>query len=504
MNMLLELDRKSPKPLYRQVYEALKEKIERGVLPAGTVLPPSRRMARINGINRVTVQNAYKKLAGDALISAKVGRGTTVVYEGGVKKRTETRPRRPSGPAWVNAPGRENARPYESTLRNMIQSALEEGGVNLALSQPSPDYFPINGFRRCMNHVLRTEGKTLLQHGTVAGYRPLRVLLKEYMSRNGIETDEDDIIIVSGIQQGLDLLSRIFLERGDGVLMEAPTYPGAIELFYAIGARCHFAPLETRRGWGEGLASQLARHKVSLVYTIPVCHNPTGLVMPMADRKAFLERLAAFPVPIIEDFSMGELLYHGESLPLKALDTRRQVIFLGSFSKQLFPGIRLGWIAASRRIIDRLKILKQTSDLHSSLVVQGALVEFWQRGELARHIRRCRKIYRERLIRVLAALEKYFPPDITWLEPAGGFSIWLTLPESIDGADFFSRAKDRGVVCCPGILFYGEGSGRHRLRLSFARPAGEQLEQGIRILGELAKDTIAKKSKRSESRLLNF
>jgi 2-aminoadipate transaminase len=201
---------------------------------------------------------------------------------------------------------------------------------------------------------------------------------------------------------------------------------------------------------------------------------------------------------------MGELLFRSPSPPLKTLDKRGQVIFLGSFSKQLFPGLRLGWVAAPSRITEKLTRLRQTSDLHSNLLVQGALAEFWLQGHFLRHARKSRKAYAARLMRALECLKEYFPSEIEWIEPDGGFSIWLKLPGEIDGVDFFLKGLDHGVVCCPGILFYGDGSGRHRIRLSFSHPSGDELEKGIKILGEIAKKTILQKGERKESHLYNF
>jgi len=504
--MLLDLDKKSKVPLYCQIFEIFKEKIERGDLPAESVLPPTRQVAASNRVNRATVQHAYRILLEKGFTSSRVGQGTIVSYRTSknLKKKKMQRPVRSPGASWMNAMARNQTRAHESTLRNLIYMALEKKGINLAVSEPSPELFPLAEFRRCMNRVLRREGKTLLQHGSVEGYLPLRRLLAKYMQKYQIDLDEKEIIIISGTQQGLDLLSRIFIDRGDSVLMEAPTYPGAIELFHSIGARCCYLPVENREAWQEGLLSQLTGNNIRMIYTIPVCHSPTGIVIPLEARKEFLKCVSAFPVPVIEDFSMGELLFRSPNLPLKALDTRGQVLSLGSFSKQLFPGLRLGWVAAPLPIIEKLKLLRQTSDLHSSLLVQGALAEFWHRGDFQRHAWKSNKVYEARMKLALGSLEQYFPPEVEWIEPEGGFSIWLKFPGEIDGVDLFLKALDHGVVCCPGILFYGDGSGRHRIRLSYSHPDEDALEKGIKILGHIAKETLRRSGEGKESPLLNL
>jgi GntR family transcriptional regulator/MocR family aminotransferase len=499
MALNLQLDRESPVPLARQIQEHLERLIREGWLAAGVKLPATRELARVLGVNRTTVALAYEELLAAGRVRAHVGQGTFVAAP-----ETERAPAAPPTPARVSldwsrffsrsaliagSGGERRAAAPQGSLRPLISFAP---GI------PDSGLFPTDAFRRVLNQVVRGEGAMLLQYPAGgAGYPPLRAYLATYLLRFGVEARADDILVVNGSQQGFDLIARTFLDPGDVVAMEQPTYPRAIDVFRAAGAQLVPVPWDREGPSADALEQVLTRHRPKLLYCQPTAHNPTGLTMSPAAARRVLDAAARHHVPIVEDGFDGSL-YYGDRrpLPLRALDRNGLVLYIGTFSKILFPGLRLGWLVAPAPVAERLRAAKQLADLGTSPLIQAAVHRFCERRLLDRHIVRIAREYDRRRMALLAALARHMPEGVTWTEPRGGFSLLLTLPADCDAGALLPRALRRGTSFTPGGRFFLDGSGERTLRLSFSSVPARRIEDGVRRLAEAIGDWRRSRSTR--------
>ncbi len=501
--MNVPIDRKSPVPLARQIQAQLERLIREGVLAPGLKLPASRDLARTLGVNRATVVLAYEELVAAGWARSHVGQGTFVLES--------VRPRVPA--AARTAPGARNgagqAPPrspinwsaFFSRSARIIESeaerrralappaSAETGVISFAGGMPDSGLFPTDAFRRVLNDVVRDEGETLLQYYPVAGYPPLRRYLATYLLRFGLEARPDDILIVNGSQQGFDLIARTFLDPGDAVAIEQPTYPRAMQVFRAFGAQLHGVPWTLAGPDVEALERLLARRAPKLLYCQPSCHNPTGLAMSAEIADRLLAAAVRHQVPVVED-GFDASLYYGARppAPLKARDREGVVIYIGTFSKVLFPGLRLGWLVAPPPVMERLTSAKQLADLHTSALLQAAVHRFCERRLLERHVVRIAREYARRRTLLLEALRRRLGHDVTWTEPQGGFSLLLTLPEGMSANALLPRALQRGVGFTPGTAFFLDEAGERTLRLSFSSVPSARIDDGVRRLAEAIKD----------------
>jgi len=494
---MLRLDRDSRVPLYLQIRNQLREMILDGTLSEGSRLPPERKMAAALGVNRSTVVNAYRELAADGLVEGHVGRGTIV--------------RRPP-PALAQPPNHLIAHPLvwneyfvprpeggrDPLLRDLMALLTRADIISFAAGIPAPELYPLDDFRQAMAHVLNTAGQTLLQPCPVEGYYPLRQTIARRMARRGATVRAENILIVTGSQQGLDLIARAFLRAGDEVVVEAPSYLGALQIFGVAGTRLLGVPLDGEGMRVDVLENILLRYRPKLIYTLPTFQNPSGCTMAPKRRLRLLELARRHRVPIVEDDPYGELYYTDQPpSPLLALDQDGYVIYLSTFSKILFPGLRLGWVAAPRPVIERLSQIKQLADLHCSTLIQGAVHEFCQRGALDKHLGRVRGLYRQRRDAMLAALTKYGPAGLEWDEPQGGFNLWCRLPPGLKARQLMVEAARRRVAIVPGEVFYPDGGGQEEMRLNFSCPPVALIEEGVQRVG-VALTALLKKRKRVE------
>ena len=493
-------------PLYRQILTQMRQLISTGALPVGERLPPSRELATRLGVHRTTVANAYAELAADGWIAGHVGRGTFVAESPQAKQPNGSRSAKP-GQEDVPLP------PYTARLDNGYLWPMlfaDNGGDDLlealvsthalasdsryipfTLARPAEELFPVEEFRRATSEVLRREGRALLQLGPSDGYPPLKDFLRAELRREGIEAGERELLITNGCQQALDLVRKVFLRPGDTVALENPVYPGAIQTFSGSNIQCLAVPVGEAGLNLDVLETLLARHRVRLLLVTPSFHNPTGATLSLDARKRLLEIVARHRVPVVEDNIYGALRLRGRETPsLKALDTHGLVIHLNSFSKVCFPGLRVGWMTASAPVIERLRIAKQATDLHTDQLAQAALAEFGRRGLVTRLIKKARQLYRVRLGRLEAALEAHFPEEAQWFRPEGGMSLWVKLPEGFDANALLVKARERHVLFTPGRYFYFQAAEPNTLRLSFPAVQERKIAQGIEILGDLLKSEL--------------
>jgi 2-aminoadipate transaminase len=470
----IELDRTSDLPLYQQLEEHIVAAIDDGNLPPGTKLPASRDLASKLGINRNTVTSAYEALANKDFVRSHVGQGTFVVDHG---------PRTGSTMRWSFSRAADAARDW---VRSPAEETRHPDAIDFASMVPDEELFPVEPFRVVLDEVLAQEGKKLLQYGPATGYPPLRSYIAERLARRGVETTPDNVLVVNGSQQALDLICRTLLDPGDPVVLESPTYTIVLPLLAQYGADIEEIPMTPRGIDLDALEASLARSRPKFLFTMPTFHNPTGITTDLASRRRLVDIATTHGVPVVEDDFDSELRFRGDALPpLKALDDDDCVIHIGTFSKGLFPGLRLGWLVAPADVVDTLGRSKLISDYHTSLLLQSAVLTFCQRGHYDEHLERLAGIYREKSRSLVAALERHFPDGVTWTEPEGGFAFWITLPASESAEAVLADAATEGVVFTPGTHFFARGEGRRYLRLSISRVPVDRIEEGVARLGKV-------------------
>lgn len=401
-----------------------------------------------------------------------------------------------------------------SAIRDLLKVTQRPGMISFGGGLPAPELFPAQRFQEACHKVLSQNSASALQYGETEGYAPLRQFVADNIARHGIRAKPDNVLITSGSQQALDLLGKLLIDTGDRVLVEAPTYLGALQAFRVFAADFVSVSIDD-----HGLCTELLEKPLSsdpkFMYVLPNFQNPAGTTLS-EDRRVELVALAErHGVPIIEDDPYGELRYEGDHLtPLLALDrkslphdsayTSGNVIYLSTFSKTLAPGLRLGWIVAPPEVIGKLAQLKQGADLHTSTFNQFVAYEVARDGFLGDHVEQIRKVYRERRDVMLDALQQFFPPGVTWTHPQGGLFLWVTLPAGLDIQAILKSALEQNVAFVPGDSFFADNKasrGRSRpshMRLNFSNAAPDQIREGIRRLSAAVKTHLASMSQTSE------
>ena len=391
---------------------------------------------------------------------------------------------------WQQLFAHRTERMRASDIREILKVTAQPDVISLAGGLPAPELFPVDEYRRAFEWVLETDGATALQYGPSEGYRPLRTFLAERLGRFGMGCGPDDVLITNGSQQALDVIAKVLLDPGDSVLVEKPTYLGALQAFNQYQATYAAVPMDDDGMRVDEVERLLERdrasHRIKFIYALPNFQNPTGRTMSLERRRRLVEVAGYYGVPIVEDDPYGELRFEGPALPsLKSLDTRGNgVLYLGTFSKILAPGFRLGWIVASPDALEVLLHGKQPSDLHTGMAQQMATAYVCRDGFVDQHVERIKAFYRERRDVMLRAIEEHFPADAHYTRPAGGLFVWVELPPHIDTRALLLEAVAQKVAFVPGQGFHPDGSGTNTLRLNFSNVPPEQLREGIRRLGQ--------------------
>jgi 2-aminoadipate transaminase len=406
--------------------------------------------------------------------------------------------------AWTSRYALRTKGIISSAIRDLLTVTQRPGMISFAGGLPAPDVFPVERFEEVCHKVLSQQAASALQYGETEGYRPLRELIADNIARYGIKAKVENVLITSGSQQALDLIGKLFINAGDRVLVEAPTYLGALQAFNVYGAEYVSVPID-EDGLRTDLLEEPLRSGPKFMYVLPNFQNPAGTTLSEGRRHELVMLSEKYGIPIVEDDPYGQLRYEGEHLPsLVVLDRKNlrrdngysigNVIYLSTFSKTLAPGLRLGWIVAPPEVISKLTQLKQGADLHTSTFTQFVAYEVARDGFLDEHVKLIRRIYRERRDVMLEALQEFFPPAVTWTHPQGGLFLWITLPEGLDMKAIFDAALEQNVAFVPGDSFYAnEGArkdgreGSRHMRLNFSNAAPEQIREGIRRLSAAVK-----------------
>jgi 2-aminoadipate transaminase len=402
---------------------------------------------------------------------------------------------------WDHRYAQRTQRMMGSAIRELLKFTENPDVISFAGGLPAPDVFPIKEFKAACVRVLDEHGPQSLQYGTTDGYVPLREMIARHTGRYGIEVTTENILITSGSQQALDLLGKIFINPGDRVLVESPTYVGALQAWNAYGAEFIPVPYDENGMVTDELEDRL-RIGPKFIYVLPNFQNPTGSTLSFERRLKLIELAERYGVPIIEDDPYGQLRYEGEHLPsLNVLDsqTRTQnqcysgnVIYLSTFSKTLAPGIRLAWVIAPPEVIHKLVLAKQGADLHTSTFNQMVAFEVAHGGFLDRHVKLIRDVYRERRDVMLETLQEHMPSEVRWTHPQGGLFLWVTMPESIDTKELLVEAVKKKVAFVPGESFYPRNGKKNNIRLNFSNAIPEKINEGISQLGSVTKIYLQK------------
>jgi 2-aminoadipate transaminase len=381
-----------------------------------------------------------------------------------------------------------------SAIRELLKVVQKADIISFGGGLPAPDVFPVRRFDEACRKVLTEQGAQALQYGTTEGYQALREMIARNIARYGILATAANVLITSGSQQALDLIGKLLINRGDRVLVEAPTYLGALQAFNVYGAQYVSVPINIDGLLTEHLDESL-RAGPKFMYILPNFQNPSGVTLSEGRRHQLILLADRYGIPIVEDDPYGQLRYEGEHIaPLVVLDrdnlrrdngfTLGNVIYLSTFSKTLAPGIRLAWIVAPEDVISKLVQLKQAADLHTSTFNQYVAYEVARDGFLDEHVKLVRQVYRERRDTMLQALHQYFPPELTWTHPQGGLFLWVSMPSGTDSQALFRAALAENVAFVPGDCFYAnnENEGGRHMRLNFSYCQPEQIHEGIRRL----------------------
>ncbi len=384
-----------------------------------------------------------------------------------------------------------------SEIRELLKVAKQPGVISFAGGFPDPTIFPVNEIKEVTSYVLTNYGADALQYGVTEGLKELREILVQRMKNEGVNLGIDNLIITTASQQGLDLIAKIFINPNDTIIVESPSYLGAIQAFNAFEAS--YVDIRINK---DGMDTDILeeslkdlifnkRIKPKFIYTVPNFHNPAGVTLSLERRKKLIEISEKYQVPIIEDDPYGEVRFEGEHLPsLISLD-KSHVITLRTFSKILSPGLRLGWIVGDPEAIRKIVIAKQAADLCSPSITQFIVYEFLKRGYLEPYIEKVKAEYKKKRDLMINSIIKYFPEEVKYTKPEGGLFLWVTCPKSINTEELFFEAIQEKVAYVIGVSFYAHRNIHNCMRLNFSLPTYEQIEEGIKRLGNLLKRKLS-------------
>ncbi len=486
--IILKIDKKSKIPIFKQIIDQIIQKVNDGTLKSGYKLPATRKLAEKLEVNRTTIYKAYQELWALGYIDSKIGSSSFIREK---RELNEKANQRNINTEIIKVKLNNNAEKLFSSFVNVGSpfSVNTEtiNGINFSLLHPDPRLFPYEKFRKALNKTLGNNPFELLDYGESGGFPPLKEFIADRMQLHGINTFDTELLITNGAQNGIDLLCKLLINPNDRVFVESPTYGMILQTLKYYNCNIIEIPM-TESGINlQILQEELDKGIPSFLYTMPNFQNPTGITTSQEHREKLISLCEKYNIPIIEDAFEEEMKYFGKvPLPIKSMDNKNIVFYIGSFSKILFPGIRIGWIAADKHYIDRLTVLKRCSDMSTSFPIQAALYEFCKEGNYELHIKRIHKIYRKRMLKTIELLDRHLDKTkVTYIEPNGGFTIWITF-KKVNSTykkieEIFTKHEIR-LTC--GNNFYLSESNEKSFRLSISQLNEREIEIGIIKLAE--------------------
>lgn len=477
--MFYDLKLNDTKPVYLQIKDYIKSMILSGMLQKDIKLPSTRELSSILNVSRNTVIEAYKYLEDEGFVYTVRGRG---FYVSNVEINRQDE--------WnFNWSSEFNSYAKLSEELDIVKSepVWKRGMISFKSIAPDNSYFDVEEVKKAFLNRMALEGDKLLNYGYAKGYKPLIEYLMKYMEGKGVVKEGKDILITNGFTEAFDILLSSLTNSGDKIICENPTHNTAIKIMKLHGLNIEGVELDD-----DGINLEKLKNKITkdtkLAYLIPSYHNPTGIIMPPEKRIEVFNIFKEYNVPIIEDGFNEELRYSGSHVaPIAALCGKGNgVIYIGSFSKVLFPGLRIGWIMADKDLISVLESVKRSRNIHTSFIDQAILFEYLNGGNFEKYIKRVRKIYKEKYEWAVKCAKKYIPNKKILGE--GGLHIFLELSDEIDTRDVLSECMKKGVIFMPGDIFYTDGRGKNTLRLGFSRNSIEEIEKGFKIIGNVVKN----------------
>jgi len=464
MSLDLRIDKNKDEAAYFQIYEQIRALIIRDALEGNSKLPSIRALSKALGVNPITVINAYNMLEKERLVYKKEGSGTFVIPKG--------------EDLLLNAEPPMYFEPGELDM----EFEYDEEYIDFSISSPDPKLFSIKSFRQVMNEVLEEDGAKAFMYQKSMGYTPLRNALAGYAKGYGINCSPDDVYVVSGAQQGIDIISKALVRSGDCVFVESPTYSGALAAFKSRGAKLVEVPISEDGPGIKELERLVKLFKPVLFYTMPNFHNPTGSIYSERKKRYMLLLARKHDFRILEDDYSGDLNYtDSRLLPVKAYDSNERVIYLKSFSKIFMPGFRLAYMIVPEDIRKKAADAKIASDISTSGLMQRILCKYIENGILDKHISYLRKEFSVRYLEMVRAIKKCMR-GVSFFEPKGGLNLWIKLPEAVNSQELYERCKEKKVIFSPGTFYYNDGRGQDHIRMSFAASDIDRIWEGISVI----------------------
>jgi 2-aminoadipate transaminase len=480
--MNINIDKTSSIPMYRQIVSQIRKQILSGELAVGYKLPPERRLAEATGVNRTTVLNAYRELKSENLIGSHVGRGTVVLpfSDDGIY---------PVGsyishvPIWSQFYS-DYSNGFDSyAIGNLRKLINIDNVISFATGTPNPENIPKDIFHQIGQQLIDEKLLTSELASPIEGYTTLRKCIAEYMGKRGCACNADEVMVISGSQQGIDLTVRALINPGDVIIVEEPSFFPAIQVFRMAGARLMSIPVDEAGMQVDILEGFLLRYRPKLIYSIPSYQNPSGVELSMKRRTRLLELAMKYKVLILEDDAYGALHYEGKPLPcLKSMENAGFVIYLSTFSKIVNPGLRTGWIVAHKEYIRRFSSIRQMVDFHTSCFSQRICEKLFVDQRLEKHLSSISKKYKTHRDAMLDALETYAPKRMSWYIPKGGYYVWCKLPEGVSALKLLAMTTENNVIFMPGNLFYLSGQEDRYIRLNFVYTAKNDIPRGVKVI----------------------
>lgn len=477
------LNLNSEEKIHIQIENHIKNEINNGLLQKGSKLPSTREVSKLLSISRNSVITAYENLEEEGIIESLKGRGTFVKASSKLQK----------GDLTINWEDMINDYGKLCEELDIVKTELpwKKGMISFKSIAPDGSLFDLEEFKRSFLNAFSLEGDKLLNYGYAKGYKPLIEYIKKYMKNKGVSLEGRDVLITNGFTEGFDILLSTLTIDGDKVACEEPTHNTAIKMMKTHNLDIKPVKMNKDGIDIESLEKTLKESKPKFIYLIPSYHNPTGIVIKGEKRQDVYNVCEKYKVPIIEDGFNEELLYSSSHVaPIASLCSNGNgVVYVGSFSKILFPGIRIGWIFGDARLIDILESVKRERNIHSSFIDQAVFYKYMESGAFKKYMKKIRKHYKDKYNFTLEQVKKYIPND--YILGEGGLHIFIKL-KGINGRDVLKECYERGVVFMPGDIFYNGDIGEDTIRLGFSRVSEEDIEKGIKIIGDVVNNLMNK------------